>query len=365
MKVLRNYILKECAFPFVLALAVLSSIFLLGYVVKLAHLVINKGVSFTAVGRIFLFLIPVLLTYTLPLACIIGVVLAFGRLSADNEIIAIRANGIPLRRLITPLFTVGIILSLLSFYLNDRVIPKAHYEQKSIRKNIGIENPDALLEPGVFITEFPGQTLFIHRVDGNQFYNITIWQPGPKDGPTRTIIAKRGEFTKTPDGKKLILKLMDGTSDETDMQNPDSFYKLNFQTLFITLDLTTMSQKMEKKPKSMTISELQEKIHSMEPLLKTSEVYPLRTELYRRITWSFSPLIFILLGFPLAVITNHREKSANTIIAVLCAAVYYVATLGVQGMSMEGLAPPEIIMWAPNTLGALAILILNKKICVS
>lgn len=365
MRILRNYILKECLLPFILALSVLSCVFLLGYTVRLAHLVINKGVAMASVGKIFLFLIPVLLTYTLPLACIIGVLLAFGRLSADNEIIAIRANGIPLYRLLSPLLTVGIVLSLISFYLNDRVIPTAHYEQKSLRKNIGLENPDALLEPGVFITEFKGQTIFIHRVEDNRFYNITIWQPTEEDGPTRTIVAKRGEFTKSPDGKQLILKLMDGTSDETDLQNPNSFYKLNFQTLFITLNIADLEEKVEKKPKSMTMAELFDKLHHMEVLLNTHEIYPLRTEIARRITWSFSPLIFILLGFPLAVITNHREKSANTLIAILCAAVYYLLSLGAQGVSIEGKMSPELIMWVPNIIGFIAILIFTRRICVS
>ena len=90
MRILRNYILKECLIPFMLSLMVLSCVFLLGYTVKLTHLVINKGVPLLVVGKIFLMLIPTLLTYTFPLACMIGVVMAFGRLSADNEIIAIR-----------------------------------------------------------------------------------------------------------------------------------------------------------------------------------------------------------------------------------------------------------------------------------
>jgi len=261
--------------------------------------------------------------------------------------------------------TIGIILSLFSFYLNSQIIPNAHFQQKNIRRTLGMENPDALLEPGVFITDFPGYTLFIHRVHDNQFYNITIWQPGPQGGPTRTTIAKQGEFARSPDGKKLVLKLMNGTADEVDMQNPNNFYKLNFQTSFVTLDLSSASEKLQKKPKSMTIKELQDKIRAMEPLLKNTEIYPLYTEIYKRITWSFSPLIFILLGFPLAIITNHREKSANMIVAVLCATAYYVLTLGAQGLSMEGKIPPEIIMWVPNIVGLLFIIILNRKICAS
>jgi lipopolysaccharide export system permease protein len=365
MKILRNYILKECVIPFILALTVLSCVFLLGYTVKLTHLVINKGVPLSVVGKIFMLLIPLLLTYTLPFSCLIGITLAFGRLSADNEIIAIRTSGIRLRRLITPLLTIGIILSLVTFYLNDQVIPKAHYEQKYLQKNIGLENPNALLEPGVFITEFKGQTLFMHRVEGNKFYNITIWQPQPDGGATRTIVAKRGEFTKTPDSKQLILKLIDGTSDETDMQNPDSFYKLNFKTLFITLDLSGLTEKVEKKPKGMTINELIAETHRLEPLLKTDDIYPLQTELYRRITWSFSPLLFILLGFPLAIISNRRERSANVILAIFCAAIYYLLSLGAQGLSIEGKAPPELIMWVPNLIGLFAVIIFNRNVCAS
>jgi len=365
MRILRNYILKECIIPFLLALMVLSCVFLLGYTVKLTHMVINKGVPLVVVGKIFLLLIPLLFTYTLPFAAIIGVIMAFGRLSADNEIIALRTSGIRLRRLITPLLTIGILLSLVTFLLNDRVIPYAHYEQKKLQDNLGMENPDALLEPGVFITEFKGQTLFMHRVEGNQFYNITIWQPQPDGGPTRTIVAKSGEFTKSPDGKQLILKLINGTSDEVDMQNPNNFYKLNFKTLFVTLNMADLSKPMEKKPKSMTIRELISEIQRLEPLLRIDDLYLLQTELYRRITWSFSPLIFILLGFPLAVITNRREKSANVIIAVFCAALYYLLALGAQGLSIEGKVPAEIIMWVPNLIGLTAVIILNRKICAS
>ena len=263
------------------------------------------------------------------------------------------------------MITIGILLSMFTFYLNNRVIPKIYFEQKKLQQNLGLENPEALLEAGVFITEFPGQTLFMHRVEGNKFYNITIWQPQAETGQTRTIIAKHGEFTKTPDKKHLILKLMDGTSDEIDMQDPSNFYKLNFKTLFITLDLSSLTEEVSKKPKSMTNDELLAEINRLEPLLKNHDVYPLHTELYRRITWSFSPLIFILLGFPLAIITNRREKSANVIVAVLCAAVYYLLSLGIQGLSIEGKVHAAIIMWIPNIIGLGAAIILNRKVCVS
>ncbi|MFP4473584.1 MAG: LPS export ABC transporter permease LptF [Candidatus Omnitrophota bacterium] len=363
MRIIRNYILRECLLPFLMSVGVLSCVFLLGYTVKLAHMVINKGVPLISVAKVFLLLIPVLLAYTIPLACLVGVMLAFSRLTADNEIIAIRASGIRLNRLVRPLFAAGLLLSLFTFWLNDRVIPQAYHQQKLLQKNLGAENPAALLEPGVFIDDFEGQTVFIHRVEGNKFYNITIWQPQPEGRPPRTIIAKRGEFTKTPDGKKIVLKLIEGTTDESDPSDPSNYYKLNFKTLFITLDLTSAKSKIQKKPKGMTIHELTAKIHDLEQRLIETE--PLRTELYRRVTWSFAPLIFILLGFPLAVMSNRRERSANVLIAIMAAAIYYLLSLGAQALSIEGVAPPELIMWVPNLAAILALLYYNARLCAS
>lgn len=361
MKILRTYILKECIVPFILALGVLTCVFLLGNLIQLTNLVINKGVKLSSVGYVFVLYIPVLLGYTLPIACLVGVIFAFSRLSADNEILAMRANGIHLGKILAPLCVVGVILSLFAIILNERLIPYAHHEQRRLLKNLGVRNPAALLEAGVFIHAFENQILFIHKIDGNKLYNVTIYQPQP-DKPTRTIIAKQGEFTSVPGKDQIKLKLIDGTSDEPNLENPENFYKLNFKNYFMTLDLSKDSQKIEKKPKGMTFEELQSEIQQHEKL--SVDTAPFRTEYHRKITWSFSSLIFILLGFPIAVITHRRQKSANVVLAVLFAAVYYLLSLGCEALSIQSIAPAALIMWAPNGLAALGAVILNYK-CAS
>lgn len=360
MKILRNYVLKECILPFFIALGVLTSVFLLGYLIQLAHLVINKGVSLSTIGKVFLFYIPFLLGYTLPIACLVAVILGFSRLSADNEILAIRTSGIVITKLLVPLTVVGVIFSLITFILGDRVVPYAHFEQKKLLKSLGVKNPTALLEPGVFISAFDKQVIFIHRISENKMYNVTIWQPQPDGRPTRTIIAKRGEFSRVPGKEQIILKLIDGTSDEPDLKNPNNFYKLNFKTFFMTLDIPQEDKKIEKKPRSMTLAELQVAKIKYEKLL--IETAPLETEFYRKINWSFSPMIFILIGFPLAVITNRREKTANIGVAVACAAVYYLLSLACEAVSMENMAPARWLMWLPNVVGLLAIVYFYRRL---
>lgn len=362
MRVLRNYIIQECVVPFFLALGVLTCVFLLGNLIQLANLVINKGVSLSVIGQVFLLYVPVLLGYTLPLACLIGITLAFSRLSSDNEIIAIRASGIYLMKLLAPLLAIGLVFSLLLFVLLDRVIPYAYHQQRVLLKSLGSKNPTALLEPGVFITSFEKQILFIHKIEDNQFSNITIYQPQPNNKPTRTIVAKRGEFSPVPGKDQIILKLIDGTSDEPDLQNANNFYKLNFKTFFMTLDLSAENKKeVVKKPKGMTLRELASEHARLEKLLV--KTIPYETEYWRKITWAFSPLIFIALGFPVAIITNKRDKRAKNVFIVIALAVtYYLLSLGCEALSLQEIVPAYLIMWAPNAVGFIAAFIFNFRL---
>lgn len=361
MKILRTYILKETLVPFLLAFGVLSFIFMLGNLVKLADLIINKGVQAGTVGMIFVLYIPVLMGYILPVACLVSMILAFGRMSADNEILAITASGITTRRLLKPLLIIGIIFSLGSLILNDRVIPYAYHEQKKLLKSLGSENPTALLEPGIFIHAFDGLILFIHRIENNKLYNVTIYQP-QDNAPTRTIVAKEGEFTSIPDKDQVMIKLINGTADEPDPRRPEDYMKLNFQNYFITLQTSQEAKSLEKKPKAMTLNELNEEMARLKEM--DIEDPQLETEYLRKITWSLTPLIFILIGFPIAVLTHRRNKGVNIVLAMACAAAYYLIFIGCQALSIEEVLDPKIAMWIPNAIGLLTGLILNAR-CAS
>jgi len=112
----------------------------------------------------------------------------------------------------------------------------------------------------------------------------------------------------------------------------------------------------------MTFDELKTEIDKLERLFVDST--RLRTEYHRKITWSFASLVFILLGFPIAVMTHRREKSANIFLAIFCAACYYLLSLGCEALSIEKFAPVALIMWIPNTVIGIIALFLNYK-CVS
>ncbi|OIO40213.1 MAG: hypothetical protein AUJ75_00390 [Candidatus Omnitrophica bacterium CG1_02_49_10] len=349
MKILRNYVLKEMIAPFILSISVFTFVLLMGNIIKLADLIINKGVDIVSVGKMFLALIPYLLNYTIPMAILTATLLAFGRLSSDNEIVAMKASGVSLYRIAVPIIIVGLIFSLFGIYLNDRVLPRAHYESRKILKSIGIKRPAAYLEAGTFIKTFQNYIIFIYGIKNNILQNIRIYQP-QADGPTRTIVANRGEFISIPEKNIVRLKLVDGTSDEPNPKNPKQFYKLNFKTYYITLDLSEelKAQEIGKKPKDMNIAEIRDEIVKLEE--EGIPVTPLYTEIYKKISFSFSSLVFVLLGLPLAIMVRRGEKSVGFGLSLAIIILYYILFALAEALSLKGIVNPAIGMWLPNII---------------
>ncbi|MDD5561945.1 MAG: LptF/LptG family permease [Candidatus Omnitrophica bacterium] len=367
MKILRNYILREFFAPLLLSLGVLTFIMvLIGNLKRIADLVINKGVDLFSVLQIFIYLTPYIVTYTLPISVLVAVLLALGRLSSDNEIIAIRSSGVSLLRLILPLLIIGLILSLGLVVFNDQAASYAHFAYRKTLKEMGIKNPTAAFEEGVFIDSFPRYVLFIYHVDQkkNRMNNIRIYEPQGEDKPTRTIVAKAGEFISIPDKNIVKLKLIDGTSDEPDPENPTNFYKLNFRTYFMNLDMGQMQEKVtEKKYKEMTIKELRK---AAEKLRKEGiSPAPLITKIHEKLALAFSCFVFMLLGSSLGIITRRREKSINIGIAVLIIICYYPLLIGCEALAIEGRLPAAFALWIPDIIFASIGVFLTHKLCAS
>lgn len=364
MRILRNYVLKEFLGAFLLAVFILTFVMLLGNMIKLAELIITKGISLFAAGKLFMYMMPYLFSFILPVSTLAAVLLSIGRLSGDNEIVAIRSSGIGLFRIIFPVMIVGIIMSLFSIILNNEIIPVSHHKARETMVEIGSKNPVAALEAGTFIKAFEKFIIFIYRIDGNKFSNIRIYEPQGENKPPRTIIAKKGEFILLPDKQLLKLKLIDGTSDEINPSDPENFYKLNFKTYFMNIDFKKQAAKqVDKKAKDMTLAELREEMVDFKS--KGIDPAPLLTEIYKRSALAFSCIVFILIGAPFAMITRRREKSLNFGFAFLIMALYYLLLIGFETLSSEGQMAAWLAMNMPNMIFGVLGGALMYKTCLS
>lgn len=363
MRIIHNYLLNEFFAAFLLAMFVLTFVMALGNIIYLVGLVISKGISFVTVTKLLAYTLPYSIQFILPIAIMAGLLLSLGRLSSDNEIISIRASGMSSVKIMKPFFVLGIVFALFSVILNDRVTPYAHLQRRAILREIGAKNPTAVLEPGIFINAFDKYILFVYEINGNQFRNIRIYEPQSGNKLPRTIIAKRGEFITLSDKNILKLKLIDGTADEIDPNDPNNFYKINFHTYFMTLDFAEKESKVAlgKKTKDMALKELWSQMQDLRALKIDDD--PVATEFHKRIALSFSAIIFFLLGVPLGIISRRKEKAANIAFAFSIVGVYFILTLCAEALSSQGNLAPSSGMWIPNIIFGILGIFLSVKLC--
>jgi lipopolysaccharide export system permease protein len=348
MHLLRHYAIREILKNFWSTLAILTFVLLVGNVfTKMIDLIVNRGVDPLAIAKLILYSAPYLFVYTLPMAMLVSVLLAFGRLSADRELVAIRASGITLMRIVRPVLILAVTLSLFAFYLNDQFASKSHFKMRQVSSEIGMQSPAAALEEGVFIKNFGNLVIFIHRIEGNQLHQIRIYQPQEK-GPTRTIVAEKGELIPMIDRNVIKLKLENGTTDEPDANNPGRFYKLRFGTYFLPLDVSgfKFKGKLEKKRKELTTHELWSQFVKLKKEGFTDNF--LLTEINEKIAIALSVVVLTLLAIPLGIRTHRSERSVGYAIALILGTVYWAAIIAASALSRSAVISPFIAMHLPN-----------------
>ena len=349
MKILRTYLLKELLHPIGMAMVLFTFVMLVGNLVKLTDLLINKGVSPLAILQMFGLLVPTLLSYTVPMAILTGTLLAFGKLSSDREILAMKASGISFLSIASPILMVGFLVSVALVPVNTQIVPWSHYATRQLLLDIGIRNPTAFLEAGTFIKEFKPYILFVYQVDGNHLSKIRIYEP--KEGrPTRTIVAQRGEFVPIPKERRVLLKLYDGAADEPDPKDPARFYKLQFRTYTMSLDLAEKKDpaNLDRKPKDMTLNQLRAEMQKLSN--QGIDTTPLEVELHRRNAMSFCPLVFVLTGLPLGITTRRAQRSIGFGLSVVIFMGYYLFLVLGQTLAEKGILPVAPALWIGNVV---------------
>jgi lipopolysaccharide export system permease protein len=293
--------------------------------------------------------------------------LVFGRLTSDNEITAMRSNGINLYSLSIPLIVSGIIISLLSVILNNKILPEAHLASRKLIKEIGTKSPCLYLESGTFIKNFKQYIIFIQQIDKNRLKGVRIYQI-QDDKPTRTIIANEAIFIPLENQNAIKLKLIDGTSDEPTPKNPLHFYKLNFKTYYITLTLDENialdTGHIEKKPKEMNFHEIKQEIKRLG--VHHIDAPSLISEYHRKLSISFSNIVFIIIGIALGIFSKGGEKTAQFAIALGVIVIYYLLMAGAMAISLKVGKLIPLWIYLPNAIFVvLGIVLLRKKIsCV-
>ena len=273
MRILRSYILRLHLVPFLLGFGVVTFILVMDMLFDYMDLVLNRGVAVGVVAQLFALSLGYIMALSVPCAVLVAVLMAFGRLSQDNEITALRSSGVNLASvLVGPLAAASLLAGGLTVF-NDRVLPESNHAFANLLIDIGRMRPTVKLEEGVFITDFPGYDILVHSVNGrtNEMKGITIYQLNPGSPPT-TILANRGFLSYTRDGHTAVLELFDGEIHDIPAEEGGTrkYRRLLFKTHTINiagaggiLERSVRTQRSDREMTSAAMSALRDSLQAL------------------------------------------------------------------------------------------------------
>ena len=351
MKTLHVYLLRQVAATLAVTVAVFTTLLLLGSVLKevlelLTSQTATAGLALKAVAL----LIPFVLAFSLPMALLTATLLVFGRLSADQELTAVRAGGSSLVVWATPVIFLALLMSALCGWFNLEVAPRCRAAFTDLRDSIVRQVGSRLIAEERFVDIGNNLTLYAREVRGMKLHEVLVYGLTNRieNGSTNLVRnldvwAADGEIETQPDGgETLVLHQLQGLIFTEGEWRTVAYEKY-------TEPLPRRSaNRAETKVSDMTFQQLlalrRERKDAGQALT------PVEVQLHRQVSFSFACIGFTLVGIPLGIRAHRRETNAGVAIALLLVLVYYSFLIVAQALDSRPEWHPQFIVWVPNFL---------------
>jgi LPS export ABC transporter permease LptG len=375
--VLDRYIVRELVSPFLFGGALFTFFLVIDRIYQLTELVITKGVPFHLVVQLLVFMLPSFLAHTLPMALLVAVLLAGGRLAGDLEIIACKAAGISMLRLFRPVLVVALVVMLVTAALTLVINPIANEEfQRQLFKIVQARAASGLAER-VFNATFGDVIIYVEDVSASQVALRGLLVSDERDPKvSRIITARDGRLLADEANRRITLRLLNGAVSEADVlpaapaippiNDPKGApapvggaasatrYRLtNFSIYDMSLSIDSplrSAPRVEKPEKDLALPALAERIEELR-----SDPYgqaPYLVEWHKRFAFPVAALVFALVAFPLAVRSHRGGRSIALIGSLVILVAYYVVLTSLEGPALRVRLPAWIAIWTPNVLFA-------------
>lgn len=330
---------------------------------KLFEQLVTSTASLEQIGFLFLMILPEVLVFTIPIGVLVGVLIALGRMSGDAEIVALRAAGVPSRRLLIPVVLFSLVGLGLSGYASCVLKPWSKRETLRVINAMIAAQLTAEIRPRVFEEQFPNRIIYVEDltpgpvVRWKRVFIADLRPPGDRDGA-----GERGEgpritlATQTlaiPDlvKNRIQLSLLDGRSYEAG-KVAEEYIASSFPKGEQALDAP-----QRREVKASDFSDL-----DMEPLaVEAAGNVEAAIEYHRRLALPFACVVLALIAIPLGTSSRKGGKSAAFVITVILAFVYYMCLITMIALARQKTVPAGLGVWTPNLLyGLLALVLLVR-----
>jgi lipopolysaccharide export system permease protein len=409
MSTLTKYVLRAHLPPAAAGLAIFYFVLSMDFIVDYLNLFIAKGVPGLAVLEGFLLSLAWMTIMAVPMAVMVSVLTAFGRLSGDNEITAAKATGVNVFALIAPVLAASVLVAVGLFWFGNHTLPAANHRLKTLLVDIHKIRPLATIEPGV-ITDLPGgYTIIVDRLDPrtSEIFDVKIHRMEGGE-PLQTIVAERGSIRGEQGDGLVRLELLDGEIHELDPDDATRFNRLLFERHVINIEQgraeLQRSEGVRRGDRELSIAELASRIAEMEEetararekladglsahlaglldradgerppddagrvsedrgrMLRAAQsdmrgaagnarqIRRLQVEYHKKLSIPFACVVFVLVGAPLGIRSRRGGIGIGAGTGILFFLVYYLFLVGGEQLGDRGLVSPLWAMWAPNVL---------------
>jgi lipopolysaccharide export system permease protein len=355
LKILDRYLLTSLGVATAMGVALLSLVLVLGNVFKeMLDLLINHNVPLQTVFAFIAFVLPFSMTFTIPWGFLTAVLLVFGRLSADNEIIALRSNGVSFPRIIVPVLGVALFLVGICLWINTEVAPRAQFAMINSLFRIATNDPGSLFQADEVVDQFPDRRIYVGARDGDLMKNLIVFEIDDQGITSKVVFAKTGTLTSDTENRRLLLRVKEAHFEQRDERQPENV-ELIRQGITMKEGVFPMSlQKLmdrKKRGKPMSSHTIQELLVE---LAKPDCPRPLayQVEISKRFSMSLAALSFALIAVPLGITAHRKETSIGFALSLVIAFSYFFFILIAEAVSKNpGSMPhsmPIFLIWLPN-----------------
>src|SRR5436190_5292128 len=347
MKTLDRYIFREIFFPSVIALAALTFVAFLAFsreIGWLLELIVRQSATISDTWSISLAILPGVLTFTIPMAVLVGILTGFGRMSSDSETIAFRASGVSMKRLLLPVMLVGGLAWAANLAITVWIAPQTAARLRDLKYDVAVKQVSLELRARVFNEHLTNWILYVQDVapEGLNWRGIMLADLHDPNDP-RVTFARSGSLVANSENHTFQLTLHDGNTHFVSPLVPNRYSFSSFQTNTISIPMPEAPPKPEK-PSLMETSTRT----IWEHMLANTATYEERVDFHRRLALPFACLFFALVGLPLGVSTTRGGKSMGLVLSLILMLVYYLAFIGGTRIANNAQFSPFLGAWLPN-----------------
>jgi lipopolysaccharide export system permease protein len=346
---IHRYITREVLFPSLLCLVIFTLVMVMGRAVTLVDLIINKGVSPLDILVLLATLLPTFFSIALPFSFLMGIMIGFGRMSADSETVALKSAGIGLASMSVPVFVLAFIFALLTGAANLWINPWGYSAFAAKSFEITRQKATIGFQPRVFMNQFNDLVLYANEIDNRseQLHGLFIVEQSM--GATSWIFAESGQILADEDAKTVTIHLQDGVIHRQQAESTDNYQLIHFRNYDIQPEIAAMNTMASRsmKPKELPTDKLWE---SVENATDPQKKQGLLAELHARLTSPLAPLLFVLLGIPFSMQSHRSGRSGGFIMGLVIFLGYYFMASAAFTVVKDASASPWLAFWLPQLL---------------